>query len=165
MNDRRDGRGRGGLQVVGREAASETRPEAIPSKQIRCRAGHPRFPMDAWEPPAPIPAGVIVMFASEGRYKLMEPCQACWAVTGVTYTHPGGGIDGYLRRQLVYGGEWVRMAQGTPRGKGLMRDTLYARGREQLQAFIGKAITDLADEDREAEPGRPPAAPVRFKGA
>lgn len=152
------------LHVAGDEA-SETRPEAIPSKQVRCRAGHHKFPLDEWEPPDPVPAGVIVMFASEGRYKLMEPCRACWAVTGVTYTHPGGGVDGYLKRHIVYGSEWVRMAQGAPRGKGLMRDTLYARGQAQLQVFIGRAITTLAEDDREPGPARPPVAPVQFRGA
>lgn len=159
MNDRTSH-----LRVVG-ERASETRPEAIPPRQRRCRAGHHDFPLDRWMPPSPVPRGVAVMFASEGRYKLVELCSACEAVTGVTYTHPGGGFDGYLRRHIVYGSEWVRMAQDVPRGKALMRDTLYAEGRKQMQAFIGQAITALAEGDREPEPSRPPVAPVQFSGA
>jgi hypothetical protein len=162
MNTRRTRR-RDSLRVVGREQASETRPEAIPIKQVRCRAGHHRFPLDEWEPPGPVPAGVSVMFASEGRYKLVEPCRACQAVTGVTYTHPGGQVDGHLRRQIIYGDEWVRMAQGTPRGKRVMRGEMYDRGQAQMQAFIGAAVTALADGARGPEPGRPPVTPVQFR--
>jgi hypothetical protein len=139
------------------DLASETRPEAIPAIQRRCRAGHHDFPMDHWLPPAPVPRGVTVMFASEGRYKLVELCSACQAVTGVTYTHPGGAVDGHLRRQIVYSSEWVKLAQGVPRSKGLIRETLYADGREQLEAFIGRAITTLTAEYDEPEArGVPP---------
>lgn len=165
MNARRSTRRRaaGRLSVIepGREAVD---PGGIPGKQIRCRAGHHRFAMDDWEPPAEIPRGVSVMFASEGRYKLLEPCLACLAATRVTYTHPGGGIDGYLKSSIVYGQNWVRMAMDQPRGRRVMRDERYRRGKAQLAGFIGRAVTDLADEAREPEPARSPVAPVRFRG-
>lgn len=148
------------LRVAG--PAEGMHPEDIPTKQIRCRAGHHRFALDEWEPPAPIPRGVSVMFASEGRYKLMEPCLACMAVTGVTYTHPGGAVDGSLKRSIVYGTNWVRLPADQPRGRRLMRGVQYRRGEAQLRAFMGQAITSLADEDRESSV--PPVAPVRLRG-
>lgn len=152
MNDRR-------LRLAG--PAEGMHPEDIPTKQIRCRAGHHRFALDEWEPPAPIPRGVSVMFASEGRYKLMEPCLACMAVTGVTYTHPGGAVDGSLKRSIVYGQNWVRLPAGEPRGRRLMRGVQYRRGETQLRAFMGRALTDLAEEY--AEPERPSVTPVTFR--
>jgi hypothetical protein len=120
--------------------------------------------MDDWEPPAAIPRGVSVMFASEGRYKLMEPCLVCMAATRVTYTHPGGEVDGFLKSGIVYGSNWVRMAMSQPRGRRVMRDERCRRGKNQLQDFIGRAITDLADEVQVPEPARSPVAPVRFRG-
>lgn len=128
MNTRRAVRRRAGnLRAVepGQQAVNAG---SIPAKQLRCRSGHHPFPLDAWEPPAPIPAGVSVMFASEGRYKLMEPCPVCWAATRVTYTHPGGGVDGYLKSSIVYGTNWVRMAMDQPRGRRVMRDEKIRRG-------------------------------------
>jgi hypothetical protein len=162
MNTRRSRRRERNLHVIepGREA---TDPGSIPVKQIRCRAGHHQFALDSWEPPAAIPSGVSVMFASEGRYKLMEPCPVCWAATRVTYTHPGGGIDGYLKSTIVYGTNWVRMAMGQPRGRRVMRDEKVRRGKDQLAAFIGSAVTSLADEAREPEPART-VPPTRFQG-
>lgn len=141
------------LRAVGEQAS-----EALPPRQVRCRAGRHHFPLDDWLPPAPVPAGVSVHFASEGRYKLVERCLACKAVTGVTYTHPGGEVDGFLRRQLVYDGDWVKLAQGVPRGRAAMRDVAWTRGREQMAAFIGQAVTTLLEDDR--EPVRPPVPPV-----
>jgi hypothetical protein len=132
-------------------------PSAIPVRQLRCRSGHHRFALDDWEPPAEIPRGVSVMFASEGRYKMLEPCLACLAATRVTYTHPGGGIDGYLKSGIIYGTNWVRMAMDRPRGRRVMRDEKVRRGRRQLDAFIGSAVTSLADEAR--EPGPVPRVP------
>jgi hypothetical protein len=154
MNTRRAVRRRAGnLRAVepGQQAVNAG---SIPAKQLRCRSGHHPFPLDAWEPPAPIPAGVSVMFASEGRYKLMEPCPVCWAATRVTYTHPGGGVDGYLKSSIVYGTNWVRMAMDQPRGRRVMRDEKIRRGQDQMAAFIGSAVTSLADEAREPEPAR-----------
>jgi hypothetical protein len=153
MNDRR-------LSVVGGTEGND--PGDIPIKQVRCRAGHHKFALDDWEPPSEIPRGVSVMFASEGRYKMMEPCLACMAATRVTYTHPGGGVDGFLKSGIVYGQNWVRMPMSQPRGSRVMRDERCRRGQAQLTAFMGRAITGLTDE---AEPERPPVAPVQFRGA
>jgi hypothetical protein len=55
------------------------------------------------------------------------------------------------------------MAQGTPRGKGLMRDSLFAAGRKQLEDYIGRAVTSLTAEAAEPEPSRPSVAPVTFR--
>jgi hypothetical protein len=109
---------------------------SIPARQLRCRAGHHHFALDDWLPgEEEIPRGVTVMPASDGRLKLIEPCLDCLAVTGVTYTHPGGIFDGYLRRQIQYGPEWVRLGR----------------------------VTTLVDDDEEA--GRPSVAPALFRGA
>lgn len=140
-------------------------PAGIPIKQIRCRAGHHKFALDDWEPPAEIPRGVTVMFASEGRYKLLEPCLTCMAATRVTYTHPGGGIDGFLKSSITYGKNWQKMAMDAPRGRRVMRDERCRRGKKQLDAFIGAAITDLADDAREPEPEtRRGVPPVILRG-
>lgn len=164
MNARTTRRRRDSLRSVelGEHVAD---PSGIPIKQIRCRAGHHRFALDDWEPPDPIPGrGVTVMFASEGRYKLLEPCLACMAATRVTYTHPGGGIDGFLKSGIVYGKNWRKMAMDAPRGRRVMRDERCRRGQAQLTAFIGSAITSLADEAREGEPDRPGVPPVILRG-
>jgi hypothetical protein len=160
MNDRKV---RGNLRAVepGRAVID---PSGIPARQIRCRAGHHQFALDDWEPPGAVPPGVSVMFASEGRYKLMEPCRVCMAATRVTYTHPGGGIDGFLKSGILYGPAWVPMSAGQPRGRRAMRDEKLRRGRSQMSSFIGRAVTSLTAEDREPADQRPPVAPVRFRG-
>jgi hypothetical protein len=157
MNARRTARRRQGSLHAVEPGTEAVNPGSIPTRQIRCRAGHHDFALDDWEPPAEIPRGVTVMFASEGRYKLLEPCLKCMAATRVTYTHPGGGIDGYLKSTITYGQNWVRMAMDQPRGRRVMRDERCRRGKTQLDAFIGAAITGLTEEAVEpAHRGVPP---------
>jgi hypothetical protein len=133
---------------------------SIPARQLRCRAGHHSFALDRWLPAEePIPRGVTVMPASEGRLKLMEPCTDCLAVTGVTYTHPGGIFDGYLRRQIQYGAEWVRLDRDVPRSRRVMRDARYSAANAQIRELLGR-VTTLVDDG----PRRPVAQP-RFQGA
>lgn len=143
------------------KAVAETPQEvgSIPARQLRCRAGHHEFALDRWLPgEEPIPRGVTVMPASEGRLKLMEPCTACLAVTGVTYTHPGGIFDGYLPRHIQYGAEWVRLDQDVPRSRRVMRDARYSAASGQIKTLLGQVTTLVGDE-----PARPAA--VRFRGA
>lgn len=134
----------------------------IPARQIRCRKGHHAFALDDWIPGEEIPRGVAAMHASEGRYKLVEPCLNCSEVSRVTLTHPGGGIDGYLQSHLVYGPGWYRLPSYIPRGRRAMRDEAYRRGGRQLQALIGRAVTLLEDDD---QPVIRAVQPVRFQGA
>jgi hypothetical protein len=145
MNAQRSGRGKG-LRVVQPGERSVSSPGQLPGKQLRCRSGHHKFALDDWEPETEqIPRTVTVMPATEGRLKLMDPCTACWAVTAVTYTHPGGVFDPWLARQLVYGAEWVRMTQGEPRGRRVMRAEKYERGAKQIAELLTR-VTAL-DED------------------
>jgi hypothetical protein len=137
---------------------------ALPASQVVCRSGHHRFALDDWDPGEEIPRSVTAMHADEGRYKLLEPCLKCWAVTRVTFTHPGGGIDGYLRPVLRYGKEWVKLDADVPRGRRVMRDQKYQRGQGRLKALIGRAVT-LTEDAEDAEPSarRPVPRPV-FRG-
>ena len=142
----------------------------LPPRQRRCRGAHHSFALDDWEPPEEIPRGVTTMPADEGRYKILEPCLKCLAVTRVTRTHPGGRIDGFMKSELRYGGTWVRLDRSVPRGRRQMRDLRYQDGQTQLQALIGQAVTLLEEDD--LAPLRQPAArrlappPVpRFQGA
>jgi hypothetical protein len=133
---------------------------AIPARQLRCRAGHHNFPLDRWLPgEEPIPRGVTVMPASEGRLKLIEPCGDCLSVTGVTYTHPGGIFDGYLPRHIQYGANWVRLDRDVPRSRRVMRNARYEAANEQIRELLGR-VTTLVDDD--GEPERVPG--VRFQG-
>jgi hypothetical protein len=135
---------------------------SIPARQLRCRAGHHDFALDRWLPgEEPIPRGVTVMPASEGRLKLVEPCTACLAVTGVTYTHPGGIFDGYLPRHIQYGAEWVRLDRDVPRSRRVMRDARYSAANAQIRELLGRVTTLVEDQDR--GPRRPVS--VRFQGA
>lgn len=144
----------------------------LPGRQRRCRGAHHQFALDDWDPPEAIPRGVTVMPADEGRYKFLEPCLKCYAVTRVTRTHPGGRIDGFMRSELRYGAEWVRLDRSVPRGRRKMRDLRYQDGQKLLQSFIGQAVTLLEDDEPPARPTRLPrgahAAPrppaVRFQG-
>jgi hypothetical protein len=143
------------------KAVAETPTEvgSIPARQLRCRAGHHNFPLDRWLPgEEPIPRGVTVMPASEGRLKLVEPCGDCLAVTGVTYTHPGGIFDGYLPRHIQYGGTWVKLDRDVPRSRRVMRDARYQAANEQIRELLGRVTTLVDDEEDLAQvPG------VRFQ--
>jgi hypothetical protein len=146
------------------KAVPETPTEvgSIPARQLRCRAGHHNFPLDRWLPgEEPIPRGVTVMPASEGRLKLVEPCGDCLAVTGVTYTHPGGIFDGYLPRHIQYGTDWVRLDRDVPRSRRVMRDARYSAANAQIRELLGRVTTLVEDDPRS---GRAPA-PVVFQGA
>jgi hypothetical protein len=134
----------------------------IPGKQVRCRTGHHRFAMDDWEPGENIPVrGVSVMPASDGRFALLEPCLACWEVTRVTYTHPGGGIDGHLQSHIRYGKGWKKIPSHLPRGKRVLRSEKYRRGEHQLKALLGRVVT--VDGNEVSAP--PPVSAVKFQGA
>jgi len=131
----------------------------LPARQLRCRGAHHTFALDDWIPgETEIPRGVTVMPATEGRLKLVEPCTSCWAVSGVTYTLPGGVFDPYMPRQLVYGSDWVRMEQHEPRGRRLMRAERYQRGAKQIAALLTR-VTEV-DEAPLPAPAvfRPPAS-------
>jgi hypothetical protein len=144
------------------KAVAETPTEvgSIPARQLRCRAGHHNFPLDRWLPgEEPIPRGVTVLPASEGRLKLVEPCGDCLAVTGVTYTHPGGIFDGYLPRHIQYGGTWVKLDRDVPRSRRVMRDARYQAANEQIKELLGRVTTLVDDEE---DPARVPG--VRFQG-
>ena len=148
------------------KAVAETPTEvgSIPARQLRCRAGHHSFALDRWLPgEEPIPRGVTVMPASEGRLKLVEPCTDCLAVTGVTYTHPGGIFDGYLPRHIQYGGSWVKLDRDVPRSRRVMRDARYSAANEQIKELLGR-VTTLVEDDPDEDAGPRPAA-VRFQGA
>jgi hypothetical protein len=147
------------------ETAHETPQEvgSIPARQKRCRAGHHRFPLDDWLPgEEPVPRGVSVMPSTEGRLKLVEPCTACQAVTGVTHTHPGGVFDGYLPRQIYYGKSWVKLDRDVPRSRRVMRDSRYQgqAASEQIKELLGRVVTLVDDDDT----GRP-VVPVVFREA
>jgi hypothetical protein len=131
---------------------------SIPARQLRCRAGHHSFALDRWLPgEEPLPRGITVMPASEGRLKLVEPCTDCLAVTGVTYTHPGGIFDGYLPRHIQYGGGWVKLDRDVPRSRRVMRNARYEAANEQIRELLGR-VTTLVDDDEKPVPG------VRFQG-
>jgi hypothetical protein len=163
------------------ETRSTTDYGNLPLRQRRCRGAHHSFALDDWDPPEAIPRGVTVMPADEGRYKFLEPCMKCMAVTRVTRTHPGGRIDGFMKSEIRYGAEWVRLDRSVPRGRRTMRDLRYQDGQKQLQALIGLAVTLMEPDEpaarrtppapgrRRGKPPRPPAAVrppvVRFQGA
>lgn len=132
----------------------------IPARQLCCRGGHHKFPMDEWIPGEPLPRDITVLPASEGRLKIMEPCRSCRAVTGVTYTHPGGEFDPYLPRHLQYGPEWVRLAMDVPRSRRVMRAARYstAAAQTQIRELLAGVTTLEEPDDRPA--GR--VAPAQF---
>jgi hypothetical protein len=111
------------------------------------------------------------MHASEGRLKIMEPCNDCDAVTGVTYTHPGGVFDGYLPRHIQYGPEWVRLAMDVPRSRRIMRDARYSGpvAAGQIRTELLSRVTTLEEAGERPQRTGPPViravSPVKFKGA
>lgn len=128
----------------------------IPPRQLCCRGGHHRFPLDDWIPGEPLPSGITVLPASEARLKIVELCTSCRAVTGVTYTHPGGVFDPYLPRHLQYGADWVRLAMDVPRSRLVMRAARYSgpRAQEQIRELLGR-VTTLVGDDQESRSGAP----------
>lgn len=146
-------------------AVTETPAEVgdIPARQLCCRGGHHKFPLDDWIPGEQLPRDITVMPASEGRLKIMEPCRSCRAVTGVTYTHPGGEFDPYLPRQLHYGTDWVRLAMDVPRSRRVMRAARYSSPAAQAQIRELLAGVTTLDEPDTRPVSR--VAPAVFRGA
>lgn len=111
------------------------------------------------------------MHASEGRLKILEPCSDCSAVIGVTYTHPGGGFDGYLPRHIQYGPEWVRLAMDVPRSRRIMRDARYSSpvAADQIRTQLLSRVTILEEEDERPQRTGPPVIravdPIKFREA
>lgn len=135
----------------------------VPVRQLCCRGGHHEFALDKWIPGEPLPRGITVLPASEGRLKILEPCESCRAVTGVTYTHPGGVFDPYLPRQIHYGAEWVRLAMDVPRSRRVMRAARYSSkvAQAQIRELLA-GVTTLEEPDDRPASG---VAPAVFKGA